>query len=65
MSGRKTGQLSLYFGADDFGGTVFEENVLQSADYECRTTYDEIRGIIREAGFTPARRDTHYRIVGE
>ena len=25
--GKKTGQIALHFGADDFGGTLFEENV--------------------------------------
>ncbi|MGH7441830.1 MAG: cyclic dehypoxanthinyl futalosine synthase [bacterium] len=61
--GKKTGQMGLYFGADDFGGTIFEENVLFSANHECKTTYEEITGIIREAGFRPAQRDTKYNIL--
>ena len=31
--GKKTGQVALQFGADDFGGTLFEENVHKAADY--------------------------------
>jgi cyclic dehypoxanthinyl futalosine synthase len=61
--GKKTGQMGLYFGADDFGGTIFEENVLFSANHECKTTYEEITRIIREAGFRPAQRDTKYNIL--
>jgi cyclic dehypoxanthinyl futalosine synthase len=61
--GKKTGQMGLYFGADDFGGTIFEENVLFSANHECKTTFEEINSIIREAGFRPAQRDTKYNII--
>ncbi len=61
--GKKTGQMGLHFGADDFGGTIFEENVLFSANHECRTTYEEITSIIREAGFRPAQRDTKYNLL--
>jgi cyclic dehypoxanthinyl futalosine synthase len=61
--GKKTGQMGLYFGADDFGGTIFEENVLFSANHECKTTFAEITQIIREAGFRPAQRDTKYNIL--
>jgi dehypoxanthine futalosine cyclase len=31
--GKKTGQLSLHYGADDFGGTLIEENVLKNAQW--------------------------------
>jgi cyclic dehypoxanthinyl futalosine synthase len=61
--GKKTGQMGLYYGADDFGGTIFEENVLFSANHECKTTFEEINKIIREAGFRPAQRDTKYNII--
>jgi len=61
--GKKTGQMGLYFGADDFGGTIFEENVLFSANHECKTTIDEINRLIRESGFRPAQRDTKYNIL--
>ncbi len=61
--GKKTGQMGLYFGADDFGGTIFEENVLFSANHECKTTFQEITKIINEAGFRAAQRDTKYNII--
>ncbi len=61
--GKKTGQIALHFGADDFGGTILEENVLKSADFNNRTTIEEIRDIIRDAGFVPAQRTTLYEIL--
>jgi len=52
--GKRAGQIALHWGADDFGGTLFEENVHAAADYVNKTTVDEIVTLIREAGFTPA-----------
>jgi cyclic dehypoxanthinyl futalosine synthase len=54
--GKKAGQAALHFGCDDFGGTLIEENVLYEAGHDVSTTPDETIEIIREAGFTPARR---------
>jgi cyclic dehypoxanthinyl futalosine synthase len=61
--GKKTGQVALHFGADDFGGTIFEENVHRATDHVNKTTIGEIETLIREAGFQPAQRDTLYRIL--
>ena len=61
--GKKTGQVALHFGADDFGGTLFDENVMQEAGHYVRTSVEEMRTMIREAGFTPAQRDTHYQVL--
>ncbi|OGK79278.1 MAG: dehypoxanthine futalosine cyclase [Candidatus Rokubacteria bacterium GWC2_70_16] len=61
--GKRTGQVALSWGADDFGGTLFEENVHAAADYVNRTTVEEIVTLIREAGFTPAQRTTTYEIL--
>jgi cyclic dehypoxanthinyl futalosine synthase len=65
--GKKTGQISLHFGADDFGGTLFEENVHLATGHLNKTTLAEIETLIRESGFTPAQRDTLYNVlrVGE
>ena len=54
--GKKTGQVALHFGGDDFGGTLFDENVMQEAGFYNRTTVDEVCHIIRDAGFTPVQR---------
>ena len=61
--GKKTGQISLQFGADDFGGTLFEENVHLATGHLNKTTIAEIETLIREAGFTPAQRSTEYGIL--
>jgi cyclic dehypoxanthinyl futalosine synthase len=61
--GKRAGQIALHFGADDWGGTLFEENVHRAADYVNTIEVDEIVALIREAGFTPAQRDTEYHIL--
>ncbi len=61
--GKKTGQIALHFGADDFGGTLFEESVHLAAGHLNKVTQPEIEALIREAGFTPAERTTLYEIL--
>jgi dehypoxanthine futalosine cyclase len=61
--GKQAGQIALRFGADDWGGTLFEENVHRAADYVNTISVDEIVTLIRDAGFTPAQRDTEYAIL--
>jgi cyclic dehypoxanthinyl futalosine synthase len=61
--GKKTGQVALHFGADDFGGTLFEENVHAATDFINKTTVDEIITLIQESGFLPAQRTTLYEIL--
>lgn len=61
--GSKIAQLSLRFGANDFGGTMMEENVVRAAGVANRTTVDEIIGLVHDAGFSAAQRDTQYNIL--
>ncbi|MBR9987856.1 MAG: dehypoxanthine futalosine cyclase [Desulfosarcina sp.] len=56
------GQLGLLAGADDFGGVLVEEHVHKEAGHYSRASVDDVVTIIRRAGFTPARRDSFYRI---
>ena len=63
--GKKTGQAALHFGADDFGGTIFEENVHLATGHKAKTTVEETKTLIREAGFIPAQRTTLYEILKE
>ena len=63
--GKKTGQMALYMGADDFGGTLEEENVHASAKFVHTTTTKDVVDLIREAGFVPAERTTLYDIIAE
>jgi cyclic dehypoxanthinyl futalosine synthase len=57
------GQLGLLAGADDFGGLLIEENVLQQAGHHRTTTLEKVLTTIRRAGFTPARRDSFYQVL--
>jgi len=63
-TGPETAQLTMYFGADDFGGTLYEEKVLEwkRAEAPIDRREDVIR-LIRAAGFRPAERDNLYRVV--
>ena len=63
--GKATGAVALHYGADDFGGTLIDENVLKAADFHNTTTTEETIRIIREAGFTPVQRTTTYDRVRE
>jgi cyclic dehypoxanthinyl futalosine synthase len=61
--GMKIGQLALRFGCNDFGSLMIEENVVSAANTTYRTTTDELERLIRDAGFTPARRRQDYSII--
>ena len=61
--GDKIGQISLMFGANDLGSTMIEENVVAAAGVSFRMTEEELRRAIQEAGYTPRRRDTYYRLL--
>jgi cyclic dehypoxanthinyl futalosine synthase len=63
--GPKIGQVSLRFGANDFGSLMIEENVVSAAGAHFRLTEAEIARAIQDAGFIPKRRTMHYEIVGD
>jgi cyclic dehypoxanthinyl futalosine synthase len=63
--GGKIGQVSLRFGANDFGSLMIEENVVSAAGAHFRLTEAEIARNIQSAGFVPKRRTMHYEIVGD
>ncbi len=63
--GSKIGQLSLRFGANDFGSLMIEENVVSAAGAHFRLTEGEMARAIQDAGFTPKRRTMQYEIVGD
>lgn len=62
--GFKVAQAALYYGANDFGSTMLEENVVSVAGGHNRT-HATVRQIVRhiaDAGFIPAERDPFYNI---
>ncbi len=58
--GPKIGQLSLYFGADDLGSIMLEENVVAAAGARHRMDREGMERLIRDAGFEPRQRRTLY-----
>jgi cyclic dehypoxanthinyl futalosine synthase len=63
--GAKMAQVALFFGANDLGGTMLEENVVAAAGCTFRISREEIVELIRDAGFRPAQRTTLYQVVRE
>ena len=59
--GLKVCQLGLRFGGNDVGSVMIEENVVKAAGTSNCTTEEELRHMIRDAGFRPVQRDTLYR----
>src|SRR5579864_649316 len=59
--GLKTCQLGLRFGGNDVGSIMIEENVVSAAGAHHRASEEELRRMIRDAGFIPKQRDTLYR----
>jgi cyclic dehypoxanthinyl futalosine synthase len=61
--GLKVLQLGLRFGGNDVGSVMLEENVVRAAGTSNCTTEEELRRVIRDAGFQPRQRDTLYRTM--
>src|SRR6202522_1588486 len=61
--GLKVLELGLLFGGNDVGSVMLEENVVKAAGTSNCTTEEELRRIIRDAGFKPVQRDTLYRTM--
>jgi cyclic dehypoxanthinyl futalosine synthase len=61
--GPKIGQLALYFGANDMGSLMIEENVVASAGTVYYLSLDEIKRAIREAGYVPRQRNVFYEYI--
>jgi cyclic dehypoxanthinyl futalosine synthase len=58
--GAKIAQLSLHFGANDFGSTMIEENVVAAAGVNFMLSEKEICRLVTEAGFSPKQRLMDY-----
>jgi cyclic dehypoxanthinyl futalosine synthase len=61
--GPKIAQLALFFGANDFGSTMIEENVVAAAGISFRLSEKEIRRLVCDAGFKPRKRLMDYTLV--
>lgn len=63
--GLKIAEVALRFGANDFGSTMIEENVVASTGISYSVSMGDIIRSIKNAGFSPAQRDTYYKILKE
>ena len=63
--GLKMAQVALRSGANDFGSTMIEENVVAAAGVRYRVSKEDIIAAIKSAGFRAAQRDTYYNILRE
>jgi len=62
---RRLSQLCLHAGANDYGGTLMEENISREAGATAGqyTTPEEFQALILEIGRIPAERNTTYRRI--
>ncbi|MFQ5415244.1 MAG: radical SAM protein, partial [Phycisphaerae bacterium] len=61
--GERIGQLALFFGANDMGSVMMEENVVSSAGTTYRLTEQQIRFAISDAGWQPRQRNCYYDVI--
>lgn len=61
--GPKISQLALFYGGNDFGSTMIEENVVKAAGVSFRLSEKEIHNLIIKAGFTPKQRLMDYTLA--
>jgi cyclic dehypoxanthinyl futalosine synthase len=61
--GPKVGQMALWFGCNDMGSTMIEENVVSSAGVAYRMLSPELHSVIADAGFRAQERNFFYEPV--
>jgi cyclic dehypoxanthinyl futalosine synthase len=61
--GKRVGLLSLFFGGDDLGSIMIEENVVRSAGLVYKMDKEEMISIIKAAGRQPVLRNTEYKYL--
>ncbi len=61
--GLKLAQVALRFGANDFGSTMIEENVVRAAGVNYVVSKEDIIAAIKAVGFEAAQRNTYYSII--
>ena len=61
--GPEVGQLSLLAGCNDMGSLMMEENVVAAAGVSFSVQLEQLRQLIRQAGFQPAQRNYYYDVA--
>jgi cyclic dehypoxanthinyl futalosine synthase len=63
--GEKIGQMALFFGANDMGSLMIEENVVAQAGTVYYLSLETIRRCIEEAGYIPRQRNVFYQYIDD
>ena len=61
--GPKIGQLALFYGANDMGSVMMEENVVSAAGTTFSLNEEQIRHLIIDAGWQPRKRNFYYELL--
>ncbi|MCX8083473.1 MAG: dehypoxanthine futalosine cyclase [Calditerrivibrio sp.] len=61
--GPDIGQIALYFGGNDFGSLMIEENVVAACGVSYTLSLEDILHFIKKAGFIPVQRDMRYNYI--
>jgi cyclic dehypoxanthinyl futalosine synthase len=61
--GDKIAQIALFYGANDIGSTMIEENVVSSAGVDFMLPEKTLKYLISKAGFEPRQRDCYYNLI--
>jgi cyclic dehypoxanthinyl futalosine synthase len=61
--GEKIAQTALFYGANDMGSTMIEENVVAAAGVNFMLPESEIKRLITTAGFEARKRDCFYNLL--
>ena len=61
--GAEIARISLKYGVNDFGSTMFEEHVVAAAGTTFCMDETELRRQVTEAGYVPHRRNTYYQLI--
>jgi cyclic dehypoxanthinyl futalosine synthase len=63
--GPKIAQIALFFGANDLGSTMLEENVVRATGVSFSLTEADLQRLITDIGFIPQRRNTFYELISK
>ncbi|ADG68633.1 Radical SAM domain protein [Planctopirus limnophila DSM 3776] len=63
--GEKIGGLALFYGANDMGSLMIEENVVAQAGTVHHLTLATIRRLIEDAGYIPRQRNVFYEYIDQ
>ena len=63
-NGMQMGQMAVMFGANDWGGTIYDEKVIPATGKKVGNLRKElIVNSLKQIGMTPVERDNQYRVV--